>query len=302
MNSKGNSKICIMIVPHTEKVRKLVIPQWMPKALLSIFSAFTIVLLLYIGRNTTYHLSLKQEANNKSSIINDLKEENRKKDLELANLKSQNKQLQNKTIQVENKLVEIDELQRVLEEMAGISRPSKGGETSPNISLKSLDSEMEMDVLTEVLEDKKLELEVFIEDLESKFSYLKSVPDLMPTSGRLTSKFGNRKNPFGRGIQFHPGIDIANSKGTNIIASAKGTVIFSGRKGGYGKTIIINHGYGYKTLYAHNNDLLVSVGDKVDKGQLIAKMGKTGRSTGNHLHFEIHKNGSPVNPFDIIKD
>ncbi|WP_313233115.1 M23 family metallopeptidase [Tissierella praeacuta] len=302
MNSKGNSKICIMIVPHTEKVRKLVIPQWMPKALLSIFSAFTIVLLLYIGRNTTYHLSLKQEANNKSSIINDLKEENRKKDLELANLKSQNKQLQNKTVQVENKLVEIDELQRVLEEMAGISSPSKGGETSPNISLKSLDSEMEMDVLTEVLEDKKLELEVFIEDLEAKFSYLKSVPDLMPTSGRLTSKFGNRKNPFGRGIQFHPGIDIANSKGTNIIASAKGTVIFSGRKGGYGKTIIINHGYGYKTLYAHNNDLLVSVGDKVDKGQLIAKMGKTGRSTGHHLHFEIHKNGNPINPFDIIKD
>lgn len=302
MNSKDNSKICIMIVPHTEKVRKLVVPRWMPKALLSLFSAFIVVLLLYIGRNTTYHLSLKREANNKSSIINDLEEENKKKDMELASLKLQNKQLQDKTIQVENKLMEIDELQRVLEKMAGIDSPSKGGEASPDISLKDLDPEMEMDILAEVLEDKKLELEVFIEDLEAKFDYLESVPDLMPTSGRLTSKFGNRKNPFGRGIQFHQGIDIANSKGTKIIASAKGTVTFSGRKGGYGKTIIIDHGYGYKTLYAHNSNLLVDVGDKVDKGQLIAEMGRTGRSTGNHLHFEIHKNDNPINPLDIIKD
>lgn len=302
MNSKDNSKICIMIVPHTEKVRKLVIPRWMPKALLSLFSASIIVLLLYISRNTTYQLSLKKETNNKSSIINDLEEENRKKDMELADLKSQNKQLQDKTIQVENKLMEIDELQRALEKMAGVSSPSKGGEAAPDISLKDLDPEMEMDILAEVLEDKKLELEVFIEDLEARFAYLESVPDLMPTSGRLTSKFGNRKNPFGRGIQFHQGIDIANSKGTDIIASAKGTVIFSGRKGGYGKTIIIDHGYGYKTLYAHNNDLLVSVGDKVDKSQLIAEMGKTGRSTGNHLHFEIHKNDNPINPFDVLKD
>lgn len=302
MNTKDNSKICIMIVPHTKKVRKLVIPSWMPKALLYLFSAFTIILLLYIGRNTTYQLNLKREANNKSSIINDLEEENRKKDMELANLKSQNKQLQDTTIQVENKLMEIDELQRVLEEMAGIKSPSKGGGASPDISLGDLDPETEMNILAEVLDDKKLELEVFIEDLEAKFAYLEYVPNLMPTSGRLTSKFGNRKNPYGRGIQFHQGIDLANSAGTKIVASAKGTVIFSGRKSSYGKTIIIDHAYGYKTLYAHNSNLLVDVGDKVDKGQLIAKMGSTGRSTGNHLHFEIHKNNNPINPLSVIKN
>ncbi len=302
MNTKDNSKICIMIVPHTKKVKKLVIPSWMPKVSLSLFSAFIIILLLYIGRNTTYQLNLKKEANNKSSIINDLEEENRKKDMELANLKSQNKQLQDKAIQVENKLMEIDELQKVLEEMAGIKSPSKGGGASPDISLEGLDSEMEMDILAEVLDDKKLELEVFIEDLEAKFAYLESIPNLMPTSGRLTSKFGNRKNPYGRGIQFHQGIDLANSAGTKIVASAKGTVIFSGRKSSYGKTIIIDHGNGYKTLYAHGSNLLVDVGDKVDKGQLIAKMGRTGRSTGSHLHFEIHKNNNPINPLSIIKN
>lgn len=302
MNSKGNSKICIMIVPHTEKVRKLVIPRWLPKATLLLFSFCTIFLLLFLGKTTTYHISLKNDSNTKSSIIYELEEENRKKDMELANLKFQNKQLQEKSIQVENKLLEIDELQRTLEKMAGVDRPSKGGNIGPIIALEDLNHEVGMDILAEVLDDKKLELEVFIEDLEAKFAYLETVPDLMPTSGKLTSKFGNRRNPFGRGIQFHQGIDISNSKGTKIVASAKGTVIFSGRKGGYGKAIIIDHGNGYKTLYAHNNNLLVSVGDKVDKGQLITEMGRTGRSTGYHLHFEIHKNNSPINPLDMIKD
>lgn len=302
MNSKDNSKICIMIVPHTKKVKKLVIPQWLPKATLFLFSSCILSLLLFLTRATTYQVSLKKESKNKASIIRELEEENAKKDIELANLKSQNKQLQEKTIQVENKLMEIDELQKILEKMADINGPSKGGNISQAIPFKNLSPESEIDILTEVLEDKKLELEVFIEDLESKFAYLECVPDLIPTSGRITSKFGNRKNPFGRGVQFHQGIDIANSKGTEIIASAKGTVTFSGRKGGYGKTIIINHEYGYKTLYAHNNHLLVSVGDKVDKGQSIAQMGKTGRTTGSHLHFEIHKDNKPINPFDIIKD
>lgn len=302
MNSKDNSKICIMIVPHTKRVKKLVIPGWLPKATLYSLLFCSISLFLFFSKTTTYHLSLKQESNNKTSIISKLEEESRKKDLELTNLKSQNKQLQEKAVQVENKLLEIDELQRKLERMADINSPSRGGNINRNISFRDLDPKAEMNILTEVLEDKKLELEVFIEDLESKFAYLECVPDLMPTSGRLTSKFGNRKNPFGRGVQFHQGIDIANSKGTKIAASAKGTVTFSGRKGGYGKTIIIDHGYGYKTLYAHNSNLLVDVGDKVDKGQLIAEMGRTGRSTGNHLHFEIHKNNNPINPLDMIKD
>ncbi len=160
----------------------------------------------------------------------------------------------------------------------------------------------EMDVLVEVLEDKMVELEVFIDDLEARFKYLEAVPNSMPTNGRITSKFGNRRDPFTKRISFHTGIDIANSSGTNIMASAPGTVTFAGSKGAYGKTIIIDHGYGTQTLYAHNRQILVKVGEKVERGQVISKMGSTGRSTGTHLHFEIHKNGKQTNPLDTLNN
>ena len=302
MKNKDNSKISIMIIPHTKKVKNIVIPQWLPKASFGLFLTLLITLFLYVGKTTTYQLSLKADAKDKASLIDHLEEESQIKDVELNNLKSHTRELEQQTEVVSTKLIEIEKLQRKLEKMAGINSPSRGGGLGPDISLEGLNVESKMDILSEVLDDKKLELEVFIDDLEVQFEYLESVPDLRPTSGRLSSKFGNRRNPFGSGISFHQGIDLANSRGTNIIASAKGTVTFAGYKGGYGKTIIIDHGHGYKTLYAHNNSLLVNVGDKVDKGDLISKMGSTGRSTGNHLHFEIHKSNQPIDPLNIIKD
>ena len=302
MKNKDNSKICIMIVPHTKKVRNIVIPQWLPKVGLGLFIILFMTVFLYVSKSTTYQLNLRADSRGKSSIINHLEEENKLKNIELDNLKSHTRELDQKTGVVNEKLIEIEKLQRKLEKMAGIQSPSRGGSLGPDVSLEGLNLESKMDILSEVLDDKKLELEIFIDDLEVQFEYLKSVPDLRPTSGRLSSKFGNRRNPFGSGIRFHQGIDIASSRGTNILASAKGTVTFAGYKGGYGKAIIINHGHGYTTLYAHNNSLLVNVGDKVDKGDIISKMGSTGRSTGNHLHFEVHKNNQPIDPLNIIKD
>ncbi|SHJ93268.1 M23 family metallopeptidase [Paramaledivibacter caminithermalis] len=117
-----------------------------------------------------------------------------------------------------------------------------------------------------------------------------------PTSrGVLTSPFGMR---WGRR---HSGIDIGIPIGTDVKAADGGKVIFSGTKGGYGKCIIIDHGANVQTLYAHNSKLLVKKGTKVFKGQTIAKSGNTGRSTGPHLHFEVRKNGTPVNPAKYVK-
>lgn len=308
MNNKDSSKICIMIVPHTEKVKKLMIPKWLPKAIISLALTLCAILLLYINRVSTYQTSLKQESSDKASVINELETDinqletnNKSKDQELADLKSQAEILKLKTTEVEDKLVEIDKLQKRLEQMAGIKSPSRGGGISRDIHPNDLNPTEGMNVLIEVLEDKQIELTSFIDDLDSQFKYLDSLPNLTPTSGRHTSGFGNRRNPFGNGIRFHQGIDIANSAGTDIKASAKGVVTFAGYKGGYGKTIIIDHGYGYKTLYAHNSQLLVNVGDNVSKAQSISKMGSTGRSTGSHLHFEIHKTNQPINPFTMIK-
>ena len=120
----------------------------------------------------------------------------------------------------------------------------------------------------------------------------------VPSSYELTSSFGMRKHPILRKIKMHTGVDIGASKNSSIIAANKGTVIMSqyDNSGGYGRMVVIDHGGGITTLYAHASKLLVSVGKEVKAGDVIAKVGSTGLSTGNHLHFEVRKNGVPQNP------
>ncbi|RZJ44870.1 MAG: M23 family metallopeptidase [Chryseobacterium sp.] len=97
-------------------------------------------------------------------------------------------------------------------------------------------------------------------------------------------------------MQFHKGLDIAVPFGSDVVATAAGTVIFSGQKGGYGNCVIVSHGNGLATLYGHLSQLVAKVNDKIKVGQVIAKSGNSGRSTGPHLHYEVHKNNTPVNP------
>ena len=118
-----------------------------------------------------------------------------------------------------------------------------------------------------------------------------------PCNGVLTSRFGYRSL---LGSTYHSGIDIGNSYGTSIYASDGGTVTYSGWMSGYGYLIIIDHGNGYQTYYGHNSSLVAAKGEKVHKGQLIARMGSTGRSTGNHCHFGIKLNGTFVNPLNYL--
>lgn len=119
-----------------------------------------------------------------------------------------------------------------------------------------------------------------------------------PTSGTITSSYGYRKI-FG-GKSFHGGIDIGNSKGTDIVAADGGEVIYAGWMSGYGYLIEIDHTNGYVTYYGHNSELLVEVGDKVYKGEHIAEMGSTGRTTGNHCHFEVRYQGERQDPVDYL--
>lgn len=119
-----------------------------------------------------------------------------------------------------------------------------------------------------------------------------------PLSGRISSYFGYR-SIFGT-YSYHSGIDIATSYGTAIAAADGGTVVWSGYKGSYGNLVIIDHGNGVQTYYGHCSSLLVSAGDKVYKGQTIARVGSTGRSTGNHCHFEVKINGTSVNPLSYL--
>ena len=138
--------------------------------------------------------------------------------------------------------------------------------------------------------------------LESKRAHLASTPAIWPTKGWLTSRFGTRVSPFTNQKQFHAGIDIAGERGTDVFAPAQGKVVFSGNRGPLGKSIIIDHGYGVRTQYGHGDDLYVKTGESVQRGQRIAALGNSGRSTGPHLHYVVEVKGKAVNPLDFIFD
>ena len=129
-----------------------------------------------------------------------------------------------------------------------------------------------------------------------------AVPSGNPVAaGWISSGFGKRVDPISGKRVLHKGLDLAGKMGTEIYAVAKGVVTWSGKQKGYGNVVQIDHGHGYVTRYAHNKNNLVKVGDKVEKGQLIALMGSTGRSTGNHVHFEVEQDGNRIDPKPYLK-
>ncbi len=129
-----------------------------------------------------------------------------------------------------------------------------------------------------------------------------TVPTGLPVkTGYRSSGFGRRIDPITGHEEFHAGIDFNGPRGSPIHAVADGVVVFSGRRPGYGNTVEIDHGNGYRTRYAHNDRNLVKVGDRVRVGDMIATMGRSGRTTGVHLHFEVWRHGRPVDPAPYLR-
>ncbi|MGI5862736.1 MAG: peptidoglycan DD-metalloendopeptidase family protein [Myxococcales bacterium] len=141
------------------------------------------------------------------------------------------------------------------------------------------------------------ELHAYFEDQKS---LLASTPSIWPVRGWVTSDFGHRLDPFTAERIMHKGLDIAAAHGTPIVAPSDGLVIFAGVEGGYGKVLVLDHGYGVKTRFAHMADIGVKVGDRVKRGDHVGLLGNTGRSTGPHLHYEVRVNGVPENPRKFI--
>jgi murein DD-endopeptidase MepM/ murein hydrolase activator NlpD len=178
-------------------------------------------------------------------------------------------------------------------------RPAMGGPENPagaptdlavtigSVEASFAQAEKQLDVLGALLESREL--------AEA------SRPTRAPAPGYISSGFGVRADPFTGGRDHHMGVDFDANIGDPVNAAANGIVSFSGWKNGYGNTVVVDHGDGYQTLYGHNQANLVRVGDVVRAGQQLAKVGSTGRSTGAHLHFEVHVNGRPVNPMAYLE-
>ncbi|MGB4590379.1 MAG: M23 family metallopeptidase [Clostridiaceae bacterium] len=157
-------------------------------------------------------------------------------------------------------------------------------------------SEIEQEVQRVEEEAKRIEEEARrkAEEIKRQETFIK------PTSGRVSSPFGYRTHPVTGSYTLHSGMDFAASAGTTVVASRNGKVVSAGYSGTYGNLIVISHGNGIETAYAHLSSINVSVGQSVTQGQMIGKVGSTGRSTGPHLHFEVRINGTAVNPSKYI--
>ena len=219
---------------------------------------------------------------------------------------------------IERKIASVDELEYKVRNLATYANgpaPQKqlaiGGKEVDIIRDLSAVSERQEKEFFEELNENLVTLGIELEKRTSSLSELSnfleehrlimsSTPSIWPTKGWISSSFGYRMSPFSGRRVFHEGLDIANKIGTPIQATAKGVVIFSGRKAGYGNVITIDHGFGYVTRYAHCNKLYLKEGESVEKGQVIAEVGNTGRSTGPHLHYEVLVNGVQVNPMKFI--
>lgn len=136
--------------------------------------------------------------------------------------------------------------------------------------------------------------------LLDKDTFLNSTPSILPSNGWITSYFGPRHSPFSGALKMHEGMDIGARPGTNIVAPADGVITFAGEKAGFGKFVQIDHGYGMETIFGHASSVLVRTGQRIQRGDLIARVGNTGRSTGPHLHYEVRVNGTAVDPLYFI--
>lgn len=138
--------------------------------------------------------------------------------------------------------------------------------------------------------------------LDDRTALLRSQPSAWPVRGWLTSRFGWREGPSGGGMDHHSGIDISAPRGTTVVAPGGGFVVFAGYHPGYGNLVVLDHGYGITTRHGHLSVIDVAAGTRIQRGELLGRVGNTGRSTGPHLHFEVLRDGVPVNPLKYLAD
>lgn len=292
----------LMIVPHQgQAVRRIRIPIVAVKYAVS----FLCLLIVFaIGSFINYRYTINT-ANVEKAELETLRQDNgvQSKEIEelaktTASLKSDMERLNSLDAEI-RRIVNNEDTTAT--SRAGLVRPSatytgQGGPVQPDIdTIKNTVQDLQAAI--SVREQSLNELKQALLDKQSRIAI---TPSIWPTGGEVTSRFGWRNSPFGGGSDFHPGIDIANSVGTPIVATADGEVVQSEWYGGYGNMVQISHGNGISTVYGHNSRLLVRVGQVVKKGEVIAYLGNTGASTGPHCHYEVRVNGTAVNPTTFL--
>jgi len=270
-----NGKISFFILSYTGSTVK---QSTVSKRFLGIISACVAIFIIlsvfviydYINIKTTFN---KQELESKIANQND----------EIVNQRRQIQNFADEINTLKSKLLVLSNFEKKIRIIANIKKPDD------HDSLFGVGGSVPEDLDSQVpLKEKHNSL---MREMHSA---------IRPTKGWISSSFGYRKSPFTDLREFHKGMDIANRKGTPIVATADGIVTFTGYKTLLGRMIKIDHGYGMATLYGHLQKVLKKPGEEVKRGDIIAQMGDSGRCTGPHLHYEVLLNGIPVNPKKYI--
>jgi murein DD-endopeptidase MepM/ murein hydrolase activator NlpD len=320
MKSSSNRFYTIMIVPEkTTHVRKILVPSWLVR-LGAVAIAVTLVLVGVMVANYGYVMSQVGENN-------ELKTENRRLRQSVQVFKGKMGTLESamervKTFSTRLKVITGAEdrggVAALMKSIPDASANTGGTKTIPSevaaieaeldprdpehVELQAQYQELDLKITSMTAESLALEqnLQDQYEHLVDQKAFLAALPTRKPAIGYYTSGFGTRRAPFGGKVKMHEGVDIANHPGTPIKATADGVVTFANTKAGYGQTVILDHGYGLQTWYAHTRKILVKNGQKVRRGDTVALLGNTGRSTGPHCHYEVRVNGIPVDPLSYI--
>lgn len=218
----------------------------------------------------------------------------------LKELKEQRDLIEEEKISLENQRRQLINLKSSVEQEQKSLQVSRGEQERLKENLAK--DKVALEKMLDQIKREADELTNKLRSLQSSGNYVGGVLQWpVPGYNRISSPFGNRIHPILKTPKLHTGIDIAVPAGKDVVAAGNGRVVTSGNLGGYGKTIIIDHGGGIMTLYAHNSRLLVGQGTNVVKGQKIALVGSTGMSTGPHVHFEVRKNGQYVDPIPYVR-
>lgn len=302
----ANKSFTLIVVPdHDSQVKRFRIQKSFLVQLAS--AAGVLALLLTIG-TVHYFVVAKDAAENKI-----LREEN-------LTLRSQLKAINERVEHINTTLDRVERFDQKLRALTLLSDPQRNlamGPTATDPNTQVLPSGDNQFVRASVVENPKAisgkldklsaeatRQEQSLQELQQYFqdqrSLLASIPSVWPARGWVTSDFGQRLDPYTAERVMHQGLDIAAPHGKEVQAPSDGTVVFAGLEGGYGNVLVIDHGYGIKTRYGHLSQILVKAGEHVARGQNVAMIGNTGRSTGPHLHYEVRVNGVPQNPRKFI--
>ena len=275
----------VILVPHARaKLRKWRISNLQIAALATLFVVVTFVASFVLW-------SFVSEGVN-ASKLDKLRQQN-------AELRQANKTFEESLADLQTKIGDYETRTRQLAIVAGLD--SLDGEEA-GIGGEGVEGSPDLDFMRYRAERLSGRLDRVADKLQERVRWFSSTPSVAPVKGILTSGFGSRRDPITGRRTFHPALDIAAPPGREVHAPADGIVTRAGRIGGLGNAVYISHGFGVNTRFGHMSKLAVKPGDRVHRGDLIGYVGSTGRSTGYHLHYEVHVDGKPINPLGYILD